>query len=154
MPDSLDTSFKNWWRAVTPSTTVEVRYPHERHGNAGKTSHSAKTETMDDFLKFIDSNSQPNRRSADSTGPTVYFLPKFCTIQSPKPTDSNYQERVKRSVVGEFNRVQRELGKGECSNGSSHNWLKSYRPKVAICPHQDYCDTCAKRWKFMENKLP
>ena len=32
MPDSLDTSFKNWWRAVTPSTTVEVRYPHERHG--------------------------------------------------------------------------------------------------------------------------
>ena len=45
----------------------------------------------------------------------------------------------------QFNRVQRERGKGECSNGSSHNWLKSDRPKVAVCPHQeDYCDTCSK----------
>ena len=50
-----------------------------------------------------------------------------------------------RSVVGEFNRIQRENGLGECSNGSSHNWLKEYRPKVAICPHrQDYCDTCSR----------
>ena len=58
---------------------------------------------------------------------------------------SHYQERVSRSVVGEFNRIQHENGLGECSNGSSHNWLKKYRPKVAICPHrEDYCDTCSK----------
>ena len=63
----------------------------------------------------------------------------------PKKGTSHYQERVKRSVVGEFNRTQRESGRGECSNGSSHNWLKSDRPKVAICPHrEDYCDTCSK----------
>ena len=29
-----------------PSHTVEARYPHDRHGNAGKTSHSAKTSGM------------------------------------------------------------------------------------------------------------
>ena len=64
---------------------------------------------------------------------------------------SHYEERLARSVVGEFNRVQHERGRGECSNGSSHNWLKAERPKVpkvpkvAICPHQeDYCDTCSK----------
>ena len=97
------------------------------------------------FLEFVDMNSQPNSRSADSSGPTVYFSPKFTTIQMPKKGTSHYQERVKRSVVGEFNRTQRESGRGECSNGSSHNWLKSDRPKVAICPHrEDYCDTCSK----------
>ena len=58
---------------------------------------------------------------------------------------THYEERLTRSVVREFNRAQREQGKQEYSNGSSHNWLKSYRPKEAVCPHQeDYCDTCFK----------
>ena len=39
--------------------------------------------------------------------------------------------------MGEFNHAQREAGKKERSNGSSHNWLKAYRPKVAICPHKE-----------------
>ena len=44
-----------------------------------------------------------------------------------------------------FNKAQRGIGKGTCSNGSACNWLQKHRPKVAICPHkQDYCDTCAK----------
>ena len=52
---------------------------------------------------------------------------------------------LERSVVGEFNRVQREMNKGECSNGSAFNWLHEHRPKLAICPHkQDFCDTCSK----------
>lgn len=98
-----------------------------------------------DFIQFVDFNSQPNGRSADSSGPTSYFLPKFSTIQCPKVSVPNYEERLARSVVGEFNREQRERGRGECSNGSSHNWLKRERPKVAICPHQeDYYDTCSK----------
>ena len=145
MPEGIETAFHAWWRYVPVDTGVKVRYPHERHGNAGKTSHSAKTAVMQDFLQFVDINSQPNGRSADSSGPTYYFLPKFSTIQSPKLGIALYQERLKRSVVGEFNRVQIEAGKGVCSNGSSHNWLKTHKPKVAICPHQeDYCDTCLK----------
>ncbi len=26
-------SFKRWWRSLSPSLIVEVRYPHERHGS-------------------------------------------------------------------------------------------------------------------------
>ena len=146
MPRDIDISFKKWWRSLDPSATVDVRYPHGKHGNALKISHSAKTSTMEDFLQFVDLNSQPNGRSADSSGPTVYFLPKFTTIQEPKAGISHYEERLSRSVVGEFNRIQQESGKSGCSNGSSHNWLKAHRPKVAICPHQeDYCDTCSRK---------
>ena len=99
---------------------------------------------MNDILEFVDVNSQPNGCSADSTGPTFYFLPNFSTTQTPKSGITNYEERARRSVV-EFNRSQREAGKGECSNASSHNQLKKHRPKHAVCPHQeDYCDTCAE----------
>ena len=146
MPDGTETAFNKWWRSLHVSSLVNVRCPHARHGNAGKTSNSAKSTVMQDFLKFVDTNSQPNGRSEDSTGPTFYFLPKFSTIQTPKMGTANYAERVARSVVGKFNRAQTEAGKGTCANGSSHNWLQKHRPKVAICPHQeDYCDTCAKR---------
>ena len=94
MPDSVDLALLKWWQSLPEETIIKVRYPHERHGNAGKTSHSAKTSAKDDFLQFIDNNSQPNGRSADTSGPTHYFLPKVTTIQSPKPGVPNYQERV------------------------------------------------------------
>lgn len=145
MPPCVSLSFNKWWVTVDPTTEVDVRFPHERHGLAGIPSNQAKTAVKEAFLDFVDNNSQPNGRSEDSSGPTFYFSPKFNTIQTPKPTVAHYEERLGRSVVGEFNRYQREIGKGECSNGSSHNWLKTYRPKVAICPHQeDYCDNCSK----------
>lgn len=143
MPDGVEMAFKAWWRPLSSATFVKVRYPHSRHGNAGKTSHSAKSKVKDDFLLFVDCNSQPNGRSADSSGPTHYFLPKFSTIQTPKRDVSHYADRLKRSVVGEFSRAQTDANKGECSNGSAHNWLKANRPKLG--PHQeDYCDTCSK----------
>ena len=145
MPANTESSFKNWWRSLEPSTSVDVRYLHAKHGNALKVSNSAKKTTMEEFLLFVDTNSQPNGRSADFSGPTLYFLPKFSTIQAPKPGVNHYNERLQRSVVGEFNQTQQERGRSGCSNGSSHNWLKTHRPKVAINPHQeDYCDTCAR----------
>ena len=101
---------------------MDVRYPHARHGNAAKTSHSAKTSVMDDFLTFVDLNSQANGRSTDPSGPIFYFLPKFTTVQMPKDDTPNFAERVARSLVGEFNRAQEEAGRGKCSNGSLHNW--------------------------------
>lgn len=153
MPISLETPFSLWWRSLDSSTVVQVRYPHGRHGNAGKKSHFAKEASLQEFLQFVDNNSQPNGRSADSTGPTSYFIPKFTAIQMPKPTVSHYDERLCRSVVGEFNRTQREKGRQEISNGSSHNWLKAHRPKVAICPHQeDYCDVCSKSKSLVHSK--
>ena len=143
MPENEWSSFKIWWRSVSPTSVVSVRFPHARHGNSGKTSNSAKTKVLDDFLTFVDTNSQPNGRSDDSSGPTRYFLSKFSSIQTPKKDLPQYEEKLARSVVAEFNRSQVELGRGTCSNGSAHNWLKKHRPKVAVCPHkQDYCDTC------------
>ena len=42
MPPSVEESFNKWWRTLEAASLVDVRYPHERHGNAGKQSHSAK----------------------------------------------------------------------------------------------------------------
>ena len=138
--------------AITSELAViSVRYPYTRHGNASKPSNSAKTTVLNDFLTFVDANRQPNGRSADSSGPPHYFVSNFATVQAPKPGCSHYQEHLKRSIDGEFNRTQREAGRGTCSNGSSHNWLRKYRPKLSICPHkEDYCDTCAKLKKESE----
>ena len=88
---------------MDPTTVVPVRFPHERHGNAGNPS---KTALREEFLKFVNKYTQPNGRSADCSGLTVYFSPKFTTIQTPKPGVALYEERLARSVVGEFNRVQ------------------------------------------------
>jgi len=145
MPQGVEASFKTWWRGLLPASTVEVRYPHERHGNAGRVSKSANVGTREQFLEFVDLNTQTNGHSADSTGPTMYFIPKFPTIQTPKRTVPHYEQCVSRSVVGEFNRSLLKKGRKETSNGSSHNWLKTFHPKVAVSPHmEDYCDTCAK----------
>ena len=60
MPEEFNEAFLKWWRSIDPLTKVKVRVPHARHGLAGKTSNSAKTEVLDDFLTFVDSNSQRN----------------------------------------------------------------------------------------------
>lgn len=73
MPNGTETTFKTWWKTITPTQLVSIRVPHSRDGNAGKTSNSAKTTVMQDFLQFIDVNSQPNGRSQGSSGPTAYF---------------------------------------------------------------------------------
>jgi len=61
------------------SSTATVQYPRERHGHAGKTSHAAKVDAKKDYLMFVDLNSQPNGRSADSTSANHFLLPKFRT---------------------------------------------------------------------------
>ena len=92
MPTGCDIPFAQWWRSLDGSDSVVVRYPHEKHGNSGKVSNSAKPSVMDAFLSLTDANSQPNGRSADSHGPTHYFISKFRTIQIPKKDVANYQE--------------------------------------------------------------
>ena len=56
MPENELSFFKIWWRSVSPTSVVSVRFPHSRHGNSGKTSNSAKTKVLDDFLTFVDTN--------------------------------------------------------------------------------------------------
>ena len=144
MPSGCNEAFSTWWKSKGSADILSVRYPHERHGLSGKVSNSAKTDTTKDFLDFVDANSQPNGRCSKSHCPTHYFLPKFTTIQTPKTTVRNYEQRVATSLTGEFNCVQREQNKTTISNYSASTWLKKHRPKHAICPHKlDYCDTCA-----------
>lgn len=142
-----------WWKQRKDDDVLYVRYPHHGHGLEGKSSNSAKCSIKKDFLEFVDQNCQPNGRSADSGHATHYFLPKFQTIQTPKQGVRNYQERVKRSLVGEFNRAQSESGRGTASNYSASVWLRAERPKHAVYPHQkDYCDTCAKFKNEIQSK--
>ena len=145
MPVEIELCFALWWKSLPNDHEVMVRYPFERHGLAGRTSNSAKTDAKKSFLEFVDNNSQPNGRRLDSHNPTHYFLPKFTTITAPKKDVHNYDSRLANSLVGEFNRIQIEDGSSTISNYSATTWLKSERPKHAIYPHKaDYCDFCAK----------
>ena len=81
----------------------------------------------------------------DSRNPTYYFFPKFKTISEPKCTVSAFGEKVKTSLVCEFNHTRREAGLDTISSQTALNWLKAEHPKTAIYPHQsDYCDYCCK----------
>ena len=49
-----------------------------------------------------------------------------------------------------INCAQREIGRDTCSAFAARQWLKEYRPKVALHPHKsDYCDTC----KFLKEEI-
>jgi len=144
MPQGVEASFKTWWRGLLPASKVEVRYPHERHGNAGRVSNSAKAGTREQFLQFVDLNTQPKGRSADSTGPTMYFIPKFSTIQTPKHTVSHYEQRVSRWWANstEFN-VKWE-GRKLLMDAPITGLKLSVRKEPFLSHLEDNCDTCAK----------
>lgn len=111
MPSGSKESMHKWWKSIENEEVVSVKYPHERHGLAGKKSNFNKSITMEEFLNFVDLNSQPNGRCAGSYKPTHYFSPKFVTVLAPKVTAANYEQRLQKSLEGEFNRIQEELGK-------------------------------------------
>ena len=90
MPASVDQSFLVWWKSLDDSEDVSVLFPHQRHGNSGRTSNSAKQTGRERFLAFVDANIQPNGRKADSSGTTHYFVLTFTTVQTPKKEVSNY----------------------------------------------------------------
>jgi len=145
MPEVVEISMSVWWAALPGDHIVNVRYPHEKHGLAGRVSNNAKLSTKELFLKFVDNNSQANGRHLDSRNPTHYLFPKFRTITEPKRNASGYSEKVKSSLVCEFNHTQREAGLDTSLNQTALNWLEAERPKTAIYLHQtDYCDYCSK----------
>ena len=126
MPQSCELSFMVWWKQLTATAIVNVQYPHHRHGNSGKPSHSAKKDAKSDFLTFLDTNSQPNGRSSDSTSATHFFA-EF-------PNYSNSHKDV------------------SISNYSASTWLISKQPKHSIYPHSlDYCDYSAKKEELRRN---
>ena len=136
-------TFEVWWKTVEDDEVVEVQYPHERHGLAGRSSNHSKNEAMTDFLDFVDSNIQPNGRQAGSYSAQYFFVPKFTRIAPPTQGENNYNEKAQSSVVSQFNKAQTERGKPTCGKTAAAEWLEKYRPKVALHPSMtDYCDTC------------
>ena len=51
--------FAAWWKTVDKDEVVEVQYPHDRHGLAGKLSNHTKQDVMVQFLKFVDKTHSP-----------------------------------------------------------------------------------------------
>ena len=100
---------------------------------------------LEDFLTFVDNNCTPNGRAQGSHCATYYFLPKFRRVEGPKKGEKNSDEKADVSLTCEFNRGQESLGKGTVTSFTVRQWLKKYRPKVAIHPHRtDYCDMCKR----------
>lgn len=142
LPEGVD-NFESWWATAEDTDQVKVRYSHAQHGLALKPSNSEKRSIREDFLKFVDTNSQPTGRSFDSAGAQYYFSPKFTRIGEPKRTEKGCSEKASHSLLREFNRSQREQGREGCSDRSAFRWLKEDRPKHAVSPHRtDYCDRC------------
>ena len=106
-------------------------------------------EVISNFLKFVNANSQPNGRQAGSHHAQCFFLPKFTKINSPRKA-KNFDDKLRKLVISEFNRAQEGCGRGTCGKSAVSEWLKRHRPKVALQPNKtDYSDTC----KFLKEKL-
>ena len=120
-----------------------MKYPHDRHGLAGRPSNRTKTAVLNRILQFVDVNCQPNGRPSDSYSPQFYFLSKFTRIVPLKKNDTNYDDVARRSVISVFNNAQQLKGKDTVRDSTARGWLEQYRPKFAIHPqYTDYCDTC------------
>ena len=78
------TRFRKWWHSLAEDNTVEVKFPHERHGLARRQSNHAMPDVIADFLEFVDVNSQPNGRQTGSHHAQYYFLSKFTRINPPR----------------------------------------------------------------------
>ena len=142
-------TFAAWWKTVDKDEVVEVQYPRERHGLAGKRSNHAKQDVMAEFLDFVDNNSQPNGRQEGSYS-AHFFLPQFTRIVGPAEREKNFEDKCKSSVVAQFNRAQLEKGRPTYSNTAAREWLQKHRPKIALHPSMtDYCDTC----KYLKEQL-
>ena len=127
MLPSSDANFQDWWKELGDDEDVEVRYPYEQHGLLGKTSNRAKTDVMNDFLKFVDNNSTPNGRQADSRCPTFYFLPKFRRIEPPKPDEKDFDEKLSCCLVREFNRAKESERRSIAGAYAIRQWLKQHQ---------------------------
>jgi hypothetical protein len=141
VPPSNVVNILEWWINLDDDNLVELRDIPKLHCGS---SNNSKEILLPRFLKFIDTNSQPNGRQISSHGPLFFISPKFARINAPSRNEANKPEQWKRrSVVYEFNRTLND-GESIC-NGTAKKWLKMYRPKHAISPlRTDYCQMCAE----------
>ena len=78
----------------------------------------------------------PNGRSNNSHRALFYFQSHY----SPRKTVC---EKMRTSVVAEFNRAQTELDRKTMEASTFRRHLEEHFPRISICPHkEDYCDKC------------
>ena len=54
----VNMTFDAWWKTVDDDEVLEVQYPHEHHGLAGRPLNHAITEAMEDFLEWMLTSNQ------------------------------------------------------------------------------------------------
>ena len=132
-----------WWVTLNDSDLFKVCNPHGQHDLACKPSNSEKRSVREEFLKYVDENSQPTGRHTASCRAHYYFSPKFTRTGQPKSSEKCPNLKASHSLLCEFNRSQGYQGQEGCSECSAFWWLKDDRPKHAASLHQtDYCDGC------------
>ena len=96
--------------------------------------------SLQSFQRFVTKCIHPNGRSGESHGALFYFHSHFTRIDPPKLSEKDW-EKVKASVVAEFNRAQLELGMKTMGASTFRRHLEEHFPRATICPHkEDYCD--------------
>ena len=91
MPTECDQSFPVWWRSLESTTVVSVKYPHKRHGLAGKMSNLAKVDVMKDFF-FLSWILQPNQMGVANN-----HMAQHTTLCLHLPL-STHQERMSLTI--------------------------------------------------------
>ncbi len=141
VPPANVTNIIDWWANLGNDSIIELRSTPKLHQGRGN---NRKEWLLKQFLEFIDNNSQPNGRKIGSHGPLYFLDSKFTRISAPYASEEEKPEKWKRrSLVYEYNR---SLGGNESiSSGTAKKWLKTYRPKHAVCPQKtDYCEMCVE----------
>lgn len=141
VPPANVTNIIDWWANLGDDSIIELRSTPKLHQGRGN---NRKERLLKQFLDFIDNNSQPNGRKVGSHGPLHFLDPKFTRISAPYASEEKKPEKWKsRSLVYEYNRTLE--GNESISSGTAKKWLKTYRPKHAVCPQKtDYCEMCVE----------
>ncbi len=106
-----DTNFENWWKNLLLMRMKSwFVFPMSSVDCEGKNLIVRKLTYMKSFLKFVDNNSTPNGRQADSCSSTFYFLTKFRRIEPPKLSEKNYSDKVFKLPSQLVNHAQESQG--------------------------------------------
>ena len=95
-------------------------------------SNHAKQSVLSDFLTFVDANSQPNGRQEGSYSAQFFFHPKFSRIAPPRQEEKNFDDKAHTSLVSEFNRVQRELGRSTCGPTAASDTTRRLHHEISM----------------------
>lgn len=99
------------------------------HKLKGKQSKRSKSDVKAKFLEFVDLSRSANGRRVGSSSAEYYFDAINSSFRAPDKQDKEYEKKVRRSVVGCFNKAQEESGLPTVGNIAAREWLNKEKPK-------------------------